>query len=142
MQSYLYRRILEQQQNWQMGYYILKQNYVQIFMNITINYSGSTNYNQNGVKNGKGIELNENFYYCCQVVYIGEYKNNIKIGRWDTIYLENNIIIGGGNYDNNGLKEGEWVDLHEGYNIYYKQIQSGTYKNGIRQGTFIESFLT
>ncbi|CAK62585.1 unnamed protein product (macronuclear) [Paramecium tetraurelia] len=103
---------------------------------------GSTDYDQNGLKNGIGIEVDENFYYCCQVIYRGEYKNNIKVGRWDTIFLENNTIIGGGNYDIKGLKEGLWVDLHDGFNIYYKYIQTGTYQNGIRQGQFIESQLS
>ncbi|CAD8148195.1 unnamed protein product [Paramecium octaurelia] len=139
---YSYRRVLGQLQNWQMGYNVLNQNHVQNIIQKFIKYSGSTDYDQNGLKNGIGIELNEDFYYCCQVIYRGEYKNNIKVGRWDTIFLENNTIIGGGNYDINGLKEGLWVDLHDGFNIYYKHIQTGTYQNGIRQGQFIESQLS
>ncbi|CAD8200480.1 unnamed protein product [Paramecium octaurelia] len=88
------------------------------------------------------LEIYKIQWNCCQVIYRGEFKNNIMVGRWDTIFLENNTIIGGGNYDINGLKEGLWVDLHDGFNIYYKHIQTGNYQNGIRQGQFIESQLS
>ncbi|CAD8097130.1 unnamed protein product [Paramecium sonneborni] len=78
-------------------------------------------YNKYGCKNGKWIDLNDEFWDESQIIYIGEYNNQgIKIGPWDIYYcLTNNEQyqqIGGGLYHSSQeIKIGKWVELWEGF---------------------------
>ncbi|CAD8118865.1 unnamed protein product [Paramecium sonneborni] len=92
----------------------------------------------NGIKIGRWIQLDEEFRYNSQLTYHGEYKNDKKFGNWDSFYRKHDEstfkLIGGGSYDEDGIKIGRWVELNDGFN-YYQQISSiGQYKNGKRVG--------
>ncbi|CAD8107875.1 unnamed protein product [Paramecium sonneborni] len=95
---------------------------------------GGGNYNQNGVKYGKWIELDEGFYSQKKVVYMGEYNmNGVKVGSWD-IMLKNELEkgyqqIGGGLYDQEGnqKKIGKWTELDEEFYGYNKFTHNGEY---------------
>ncbi|CAD8157751.1 unnamed protein product [Paramecium pentaurelia] len=91
-----------------------------------------------GMKIGKWIDLDEGFYYGQYVTYNGEYKNGKKVGRWDILYRKNQTgeftTIGGGNYDEGGIKIGEWTDLVGKFDINQKLIIAGKYENGKKIG--------
>ncbi|CAD8128574.1 unnamed protein product [Paramecium sonneborni] len=75
-------------------------------------------------KNGKWIELSDHFDSSNQVTYVGEYKNDQKVGSWDIIFKYDQEgwkieKIGGGLYEQNGenkdaqgnQKNGKWIEL-------------------------------
>ncbi|CAD8206901.1 unnamed protein product [Paramecium octaurelia] len=102
------------------------------------NYLGGGNYNQFGLKNGKWLDLHEDFWEHCQVGYYGEYQNGRKINKWNIIYrgykeIEQNII-GSGTYNENGRKKGKWIELHPNFSDYCKVVYSGEYSGGAKQG--------
>ncbi|CAD8131250.1 unnamed protein product [Paramecium sonneborni] len=91
---------------------------------------GSYDLEGNQKKIGKWVELDEEF--CCdsdfvkKIIYNGQYNmNGMKVGRWDTMYCENEEYqqSGGGSYDleGNQQKIGKWVELDEEFN-YWKQV--------------------
>ncbi|CAD8213279.1 unnamed protein product [Paramecium pentaurelia] len=88
-------------------------------------------------KDGKWIDLNDSVWNQNQIVYNGEYKNGNKIGLWNILYKSkdsNYKIIGGGQYDENGQKNGRWIDLN---NVFWNKsevIYHGQYKNGLKIG--------
>ncbi|CAD8165564.1 unnamed protein product [Paramecium pentaurelia] len=90
-----------------------------------------------GQKVGKWIDLNDSVQNQNQIVYNGEYKNGNKIGLWNILYKSkdsNYKIIGGGQYDENGQKNGRWIDLN---NVFWNKsevIYHGQYKNGLKIG--------
>ncbi|CAD8051099.1 unnamed protein product [Paramecium primaurelia] len=94
-------------------------------------YGGGQYDEKSNQKIGQWIELYENFWNQCQVTKIGEYKNGIRVGRWDFLF-ENNIL-GGGVYES-GVKIGKWVDLYQDFQNYCQVIQKGEYQNGIKHG--------
>ncbi|CAD8114050.1 unnamed protein product [Paramecium sonneborni] len=61
-----------------------------------------------------------------QVLYIGNYKNGIKIGRWETMfrfdYGEDCKIMGGGYYDENRFECGEWTELCNNFQLLGEKI--------------------
>ncbi|CAD8126112.1 unnamed protein product [Paramecium sonneborni] len=98
-------------------------------------------------KNGKWIELSDHFDSSNQVTYVGEYKNDQKVGRWDIIYkyyYEGWKIekIGGGLYDENGenqdaqgnQKNGKWIELSDSFNNYCQVTYKGDYTDGKKVG--------
>ncbi|CAD8110476.1 unnamed protein product [Paramecium sonneborni] len=95
----------------------------------------------NGLKQGKWIEIRDNFYGKILIKQIGEYQNGRKIGKWYIQWVEiltkNNKIIGGGNYDENGVKQGIWEDLILDFSEQNQIIYKGSYKDGIRIGQWI-----
>ncbi|CAD8089900.1 unnamed protein product [Paramecium sonneborni] len=106
---------------------------------------GGGNYDKNGVKHGKWIELIESFSQNRYVQFSGEYKKGKKQGKWDTLFKrfddaqkEQLKLIGGGCYHKNGSKQGQWIDLHDEFWTARRTIQYGEYINGIRQGCFIQ----
>ncbi|CAD8129032.1 unnamed protein product [Paramecium sonneborni] len=108
----------------------------------TILKIGGGNYNNNGIKQGQWIELHENFSPNCQVYYQGKYYNGKKYGKWET-KLKNFSSsfykkIGGGDYDQNGLKHGYWIDLHEYFSNTKKFIETGKYEHGMKTENFQE----
>ncbi|CAD8112395.1 unnamed protein product [Paramecium sonneborni] len=118
---------------------IYKWNY--IYKN---NKIGGGQYNLQGQKCGKWIDLDEGF--CGSevsklITYNGEYnKKGIKIGIWDIMfkveYEQDFKQIGGGLYDHKeGLKIGRWVDLWEGFWSMAQIIYKGEYNvNGVKVG--------
>ncbi|CAD8076579.1 unnamed protein product [Paramecium primaurelia] len=101
---------------------------------------GSGNYDEeNGLKNGDWLELDENFWRGCQVKYVGKYKNGKKYGSWDTLHQrqKDEVKIGGGSYDEaTGLKTGVWVELYEHFYRNIPIVFRGEYKNGVKQEPF------
>ncbi|CAK71391.1 unnamed protein product (macronuclear) [Paramecium tetraurelia] len=109
--------------------------------------SGGGDYNNDGVKTGKWIELMDNFYRQCyvskyfsqsQVIYVGMYQGGRKIGQWQTLYRWNQANqfteIGGGLYDKNGQKKGNWIDIHEQFWNWMQVKFRGGYYKGLKVG--------
>ncbi|CAD8213449.1 unnamed protein product [Paramecium pentaurelia] len=99
------------------------------------------NYDKNGTKTGFWVEAFNHFWELSQVTQVGFYKNGLKQGWWNIKYKEQKI--GGGNYTDQGLKDGEWIDLHQYFHQYLILIKlqsnnqvifEGRYKNGIKIG--------
>ncbi|CAD8156242.1 unnamed protein product [Paramecium octaurelia] len=95
---------------------------------------GGGEYIQSGQKNGQWIELSEEFSNKSQVTYNGEYKNDKKVGRWNTVAF--GIQIGGGSYDEEGIeiKNGTWIELNTKFLEYSQIYYFGDYKNGQKVG--------
>ncbi|CAD8128890.1 unnamed protein product [Paramecium sonneborni] len=102
-------------------------------------------YNENGQKIGKWTGVSESFQYYMQLIFDGEYKNGLRIGKWLTFYMgktvcsqytkQNQNVIGGGFYNQFGLKEGLWVEFFEGGYKYRASFTiAGEYKNGLKNG--------
>ncbi|CAD8210289.1 unnamed protein product [Paramecium pentaurelia] len=91
-------------------------------------------YANNGMKHGKWIDLYHNFWEFCQITFQGSYINGIKTGIWNS-YFENNII-GGGYYDENGLKQGQWIELHDNFDNNTQIKINGNYQNGRKSGSW------
>ncbi|CAD8178907.1 unnamed protein product [Paramecium pentaurelia] len=116
-------------------------------------------YNEdNGLKNGRWIDLYERFSFYSQVTYIGQYKNGKKVGRWDTWFIliringsaqENKLmqkyfinaifcvnVSGGGLYDEGGegIKIGQWIELDERFSSSSQLTHVGQYENGKKIG--------
>ncbi|CAD8095966.1 unnamed protein product [Paramecium primaurelia] len=93
----------------------------------------------NSTKIGHWIELRDDFWNQSQVIFIGEYKNSQKLGRWNILYRQINKQnfkqIGGGCFsESKGLKEGQWTELSDGF-WYDQQITiKGVYKKGKKVG--------
>ncbi|CAD8213201.1 unnamed protein product [Paramecium pentaurelia] len=103
---------------------------------------GGGSYDNGGdeIKIGKWIEINEYFKQNSQIIYIGQYKNGIKIGKWDIKYKnqdeEQFKSIGGGTYDI-GIEEkkvGQWIELCKRFNWDSQIIFIGQYLNGRKAG--------
>ncbi|CAD8122848.1 unnamed protein product [Paramecium sonneborni] len=94
-------------------------------------------YNLLGLKNGQWVELNDDFRDNSQVIFIGKYNQGQKVGKWDIIY--EGKCIGGGSYDNQYLKHGQWKELSDNFYNDSQVIYEGEYKNGIKlvDGMFI-----
>ncbi|CAD8213287.1 unnamed protein product [Paramecium pentaurelia] len=96
---------------------------------------GGGKYNQQGQRNGKWIELNDQFSQYSQITHIGLYQNGKKVGKWD-IYYRKDVdqpfeLIGGGLYDESGsIKIGKWNELSIGYDNFSQVIYRGEYQDG------------
>ncbi|CAD8129068.1 unnamed protein product [Paramecium sonneborni] len=121
---------------------------------------GSGEYNNQGEKYGKWIELSEGFNQHSQVLYNGEYKNGKKVGRWEIFYKGKyekkftkigggsydeggsnkigfwmkKLFIGGGSQDEGSIKIGRWVELSEEFYDDSQVTNNGEYKNGKKVG--------
>ncbi|CAD8166300.1 unnamed protein product [Paramecium pentaurelia] len=106
-----------------------------VYENIEI---GGGEYNQQGERNGKWIELGDGFWRDLQVIYIGEYKNGKKIGKWDILMqiLQKNLnISGGGLYHERSFnKIGKWIELSDGFNYESQVTYNGEYNTGKKVG--------
>ncbi|CAD8129471.1 unnamed protein product [Paramecium sonneborni] len=98
-------------------------------------------YDQNGMKTGEWIDLSDNFNCFGEVFHLGKYKNNKKIGRWitrlDSLSLKE---IGGGQYNQDGVKDGEWTEVSDDYSQFNQVTFKGVYKIGQKNGLW-KSFL-
>ncbi|CAD8196427.1 unnamed protein product [Paramecium octaurelia] len=95
----------------------------------------------NDTKIGEWTELSDGFRNISQVTYCGKYKNGGKIGRWDIWYRryegdEENHKIGGGSYNerSDGIKNGWWVELSDGFYEYSQVTYCGLYDQGRKLG--------
>ncbi|CAD8105115.1 unnamed protein product [Paramecium sonneborni] len=113
-----------------------------IINNIKI-FSGGGLYDQEGneIKIGRWVEQSEAFFIYSQVTYVGEYKNNKKVGRWDIWYNSydkgwKNKKIGGGTYNkgDDEIKIGKWTELSDRFNNYTEIIYQGEYKHNQKVG--------
>ncbi|CAD8068146.1 unnamed protein product [Paramecium sonneborni] len=95
---------------------------------------------QEGQKIGRWIELWEGFSNIAQVTYNGEYNTTgMKVGRWDIMCCLQNEqeqkLIGGGVFKEDGLKIGSWVELWEGYQHDNQITYKGEYNmDGMKVG--------
>ncbi|CAD8150614.1 unnamed protein product [Paramecium octaurelia] len=99
---------------------------------------GGGQYNNQGQKDGKWVELSDSYYNLSQVTYKGEYKNGNKVGKWE-YYLnsETNKLIGGGIYQEavkGSIKSGKWIELSDSFSIGSQITQEGYYNNGKKVG--------
>ncbi|CAD8108733.1 unnamed protein product [Paramecium sonneborni] len=109
---------------------------------------GDGSYNQEGIKISSWLQLDDGFNWQKQVIYKGDYNvRGIKIGQWD-IYFFNpgeevqnkmqvlqkfKISSGGGSYDQQGIKNGVWVELWERFCFQAQITYNGRYnKKGIK----------
>ncbi|CAD8077077.1 unnamed protein product [Paramecium sonneborni] len=103
---------------------------------------GGGQYNENGLKSGKWIELHDEWKnWEREVTYVGEYQQGIKKGRWD-ILLNGNQNIGGGQYDEDGLQNDKWVELCDGWEGNGGNIMQFTYCGRYFRGKKIEKWDT
>ncbi|CAD8112063.1 unnamed protein product [Paramecium sonneborni] len=93
---------------------------------------GGGMYNDEGKKVGQWKELSPNFQLEFQVFYAGLYEKGIRQGEWKIYYQDR--LIGGGNYDQNGMKQGFWKDAHQNFSYRIQVIYQGEYSNGWKQG--------
>ncbi|CAD8214436.1 unnamed protein product [Paramecium pentaurelia] len=103
-------------------------------------FSGGGLYNERGqgYKNGRSIELSNEFRGTSQITLHGQYKNGKKVGRWDIYwnFYGNNQKIGGGSYDEAGneIKINGWIELSKEFTEEYKVTYKGEYQNGKQIG--------
>ncbi|CAD8178188.1 unnamed protein product [Paramecium pentaurelia] len=110
---------------------------------------GGGEYDEQGLRNEDWIEIFQNYdqqnNYCiryAQITFKGKYINGLKQGQWDILYQNNKmcifnvrIISGGGNYNNDGEKQGKWTEVHENFNLQACNIlYVGNYMQGKKQG--------
>ncbi|CAD8109912.1 unnamed protein product [Paramecium sonneborni] len=125
-------------QVYNLGFYKEDRKYGKWQLQYLKNFIGGGIFDLNGEKNGYWIEINQNFYCDCQLTFQGEYKNNQKRARWNA--LLNHKIIGGGRYNQNQEKVGNWIELHENYWDEAQIIFKGQYFNGIKRGIWMTIF--
>ncbi|CAD8058067.1 unnamed protein product [Paramecium primaurelia] len=99
---------------------------------------GGGQYNNQGKKNGKWIELNDRYYNLSQITYKGEYKNDNKVGEWKCyLNYEKYQLIGGGIYhqvQEGSIKTGRWIELSDGFSFGSQITLQGHYNNGKKVG--------
>ncbi|CAD8100894.1 unnamed protein product [Paramecium sonneborni] len=95
---------------------------------------------ENGVKNGKWIEIDSQFCRSRQIIKKVKYVKGKKVGDCQILYRDHKTvefkIIGTGQYDILGKKVGYWLEPHKNYWEFCKLYCFGTYKNGIKQGVW------
>ncbi|CAD8130738.1 unnamed protein product [Paramecium sonneborni] len=94
---------------------------------------GGGSYDEKNMKTGIWIQLNDQFHNNF-IIHKGEYKNNLKIGRWIIQKIFSNKIIGYGCYDEQQLKQGQWIELSDFYNNCHQITYNGDYLNGKKVG--------
>ncbi|CAD8120898.1 unnamed protein product [Paramecium sonneborni] len=82
-------------------------------------------YCYNGLKQGIWKELIKNYSSNSQVYEVGEYNNGIRIGRW--FYIYNNKQINHGYYNEEGVKQGKWIELRDRFMDDFQAYYNGEY---------------
>ncbi|CAD8126698.1 unnamed protein product [Paramecium sonneborni] len=100
---------------------------------------GLYNEGGNGNKQGKWVEIWDKFSVNSEVTYIGVYKNGKKVGNWEIWNCDEGYKItkiGGGLYNESGdeSKQGNWVEISEGFGYSAKTTYHGRYKEGQKFG--------
>ncbi|CAD8105187.1 unnamed protein product [Paramecium sonneborni] len=101
-----------------------KWNYIWKGLNLTM----GGYYDNQGQKKGMWMELFENYWEKSQITFQGIYKNGQRFDKWDYKYL--NETVGGGVYDEFGIKNGCWIELYEKFNSDCQVKFEGKYYNG------------
>ncbi|CAD8103716.1 unnamed protein product [Paramecium sonneborni] len=107
--------------------------------------------NHLSMKQGKWLELNDLLQISSQVIYQGEYKNGLKIGRWEIYWKDDDDgsfnLIAGGLYKpklddqfSGDIKQGRWVELSEGFRNSSQITWKGVYQNNNKVGRWDISF--
>ncbi|CAD8118551.1 unnamed protein product [Paramecium sonneborni] len=97
---------------------------------------GGGDYNLQSMKQGKWIEIAENFSSFCQVTYNGEYNlKSMKVGKWDIVVKGKQIGGGQYNQEERQIKIGKWKELDMGFSKDKQVIFDGEYNmKGIKVG--------
>ncbi|CAD8203972.1 unnamed protein product [Paramecium pentaurelia] len=98
---------------------------------------GGGEYDEQGLKTGNWIDLNDDFWDSHQITYHGQYRNGLKVGQWKTFKEDRNEnfeLIGGGYYNEQGLKNGQWEDLNSNFNQDENVYFNGAYSNDLKIG--------
>ncbi|CAD8118357.1 unnamed protein product [Paramecium primaurelia] len=109
-------------------------------------FSGGGTYDEEGygIKLGNWVELWDEFQILSQIMYNGEYKNAKKVGKWDLLYRyydESEFkLIGGGQYNSDGIKDGYWVEINNGFQWTSEIIDDGEYKKGKKVGKWSQQY--
>ncbi|CAD8183296.1 unnamed protein product [Paramecium octaurelia] len=107
---------------------------------------GGGQYDERSLKNGRWVELDNNYNCHNQLKYECEYKGGIKVGRCDISYRSSNDetfeLIGGGEYDNQGIKQGKWTSLALTFSDVFQVIEQGQIKDGQKVGRWTNHFRT
>ncbi|CAD8129487.1 unnamed protein product [Paramecium sonneborni] len=80
-----------------------------------------------GKKSGLWRDLIKNFWTKAQAYEVGEYTNDKRQGIWKYIYMDKEI--GGGEYNNQGEKNGKWIELSEEFYQHSQVTYKGEYLN-------------
>ncbi|CAD8112260.1 unnamed protein product [Paramecium primaurelia] len=101
---------------------------------------GGGYYNLLGQKEGEWVDLTNNYWDFRKIVEKGSYKQGKRVGVW-YIHMNNQVMIGG-SYDEkgNGLKNGKWTDIADGYQQYQELTYNGEYLNGKKIGKWVIKF--
>ncbi|CAD8057983.1 unnamed protein product [Paramecium sonneborni] len=124
---------------------LYKRNANKSFKLIAFGFYDQQNNFIDSIKIGRWIEPDDGFWNLSQVINIGEYKYGKKVGLWDIKYrISDNQsfqIIGGGYYkqleDNSVLgsfKNGQWIELTDGFWRDKQVTYYGEYLNGYKVG--------
>ncbi|CAD8116417.1 unnamed protein product [Paramecium sonneborni] len=89
-------------------------------------------YSTEGLKQGLWTEIIKNYSEQAQIYEVGEYFNNLRIGKWT--FVDENKQIGCGRYNEYGQKIGKWINLDERYSKINQVLHVGEYKNGKKVG--------
>ncbi|CAD8213823.1 unnamed protein product [Paramecium pentaurelia] len=99
---------------------------------------GSYDDDEDSSKIGEWIELSDESNWYWQITFRGEYKNNKKVGRWDTCFKDyetkKNEKIGGGSYNDEGIQIGQWIELSDRSNAKFLITFNGEYIDGKKAG--------
>ncbi|CAD8125623.1 unnamed protein product [Paramecium sonneborni] len=91
---------------------------------------------QKGTKINQWIDVDEEFCRFRQIIFKLQYKCGIKSGPCEILFKdlekENFQIIGQGEYNQNGLKDNQWVEPNEGFWKNFQIFNEGSYQNGIK----------
>ncbi|CAD8169911.1 unnamed protein product [Paramecium pentaurelia] len=121
----------------QKGRYVNGNKEGQWQINLNNQKIGGGNYNDRGLKFGQWIEIYDKFWDYCKVLFVGNYKEGIKIGDWEVHFYQqdnNSLKIGKGTYNDLGMKTGQWTELSETFWEKFQVIYEGQYSNGIKSG--------
>ncbi|CAD8194862.1 unnamed protein product [Paramecium octaurelia] len=107
---------------------------------------GGGQYCKLGIKNGTWTEICDGFELSSQIIYIGEYLDGKKIGKWNILFRQSNQYefkqIGGGLYiqEGDGTKIGNWIELDDEFNNKKQVTYQGEYLIGKKVGRWSVNF--
>ncbi|CAD8194456.1 unnamed protein product [Paramecium octaurelia] len=83
-------------------------------------------------KQGVWKDLVQNYETNSQAYIVGRYENDLKLGSWQYVY--NDKEIGGGKYNQQGVKDGLWQELGDGFWDQNQVTHNGEYQIGKKVG--------
>ncbi|CAD8121064.1 unnamed protein product [Paramecium sonneborni] len=91
-------------------------------------------YCDDGKRQGQWKEVIKNYWSKAQVYEVGKYENDKRKGYWKYIY--GNTEIDGGFYNEQGYKNGKWIDLNDNYWDWSQVTFHGDYQDNKRIGNW------